>query len=225
MIHAFNERGCDALAPKWSGGAPRRIDEQARDWICVIARCDPRFLGQPFSCWSLTKLRDYLIAAALRGHELGYVLAVACSHRVPTGLGIQRADQIAADLPTRAWQQIFAGQGAKGHRYYDRAFVTLPLAADQHDGHHWLLIRRNRTTGELAFYRCWSPQPVPLHQLIAIAGRRWSIEGSFQATKTGLGLDQHQHRRWRAWHRWTTLVIAHTHSSPPQRQAPPTRTA
>ena len=29
-----------------------------------------------------------------------------------------------------------------------------------------------------------------------------------QATKTGLGLDQHQHRRWRAWHRWTTLVIA-----------------
>lgn len=29
-----------------------------------------------------------------------------------------------------------------------------------------------------------------------------------QATKTGLGLDQHQHRRWKAWHRWTTLVIA-----------------
>jgi hypothetical protein len=30
--------------------APRRIDEQTRDWICVIARCDPRFLGRPFSC-------------------------------------------------------------------------------------------------------------------------------------------------------------------------------
>ncbi|SCL16253.1 helix-turn-helix domain-containing protein [Micromonospora inyonensis] len=40
-IHAFNERGFDALEPKWSGGAPRRIDEQTRDWICVIARCDP----------------------------------------------------------------------------------------------------------------------------------------------------------------------------------------
>lgn len=26
-------------------------------------RCDPRFLGQPLSCWSLPKLRDYLIAA------------------------------------------------------------------------------------------------------------------------------------------------------------------
>src|SRR5690606_2358129 len=35
--------------------------EATRAWICVIARCDPRFLGQPFSVWSLTKLRDYLI--------------------------------------------------------------------------------------------------------------------------------------------------------------------
>ncbi|MGC4851794.1 IS701 family transposase [Micromonospora sp. DT15] len=151
---------------------------------------------------------DPHLAAALRDHRLGYVLAVACSHRVPTGLGIQRADQIATGLPTRAWQRISAGQGAKGHRYYDWAFVTLPLAADKHHGHHWLLVRRNRTTGELAFYRCWSPHLVPLHHLVAVAGRRWSIEESFQATKTGLGLDQHQHRRWRAWHRWTTLVIA-----------------
>ncbi|WP_443677192.1 hypothetical protein [Micromonospora phytophila] len=28
-----------------------------------------------------------------------------------------------------------------------------------------------------------------------------------QAAKTGLGLDQHQHRRWTSWHRWTTLAI------------------
>ncbi|WBC03739.1 IS630 family transposase [Micromonospora sp. WMMA1976] len=70
VIHAFNERGFDALDPKWNGGAPRRIDEQTRDWICVIARCDPRFLGRPFSCWSLAKLRDYLIDA-------GYVATIS----------------------------------------------------------------------------------------------------------------------------------------------------
>ena len=62
VIHAFNERGFDALDPKWNGGAPKKTDDQTRSWICVIARCDPRFLGQPFSCWSLSKLRDYLIA-------------------------------------------------------------------------------------------------------------------------------------------------------------------
>lgn len=151
---------------------------------------------------------DPHLAAALRRHGLGYVLAVACSHRVPTGLGIQRADQIAAGLPKQAWQRVSAGAGAKGLRYYDWAFIALPHAADQHNGHHWLLIRRNRTTGELAFYHCWSAEPVPLHHLVTVAGRRWSIEESFQAAKTGLGLDQHQHRRWKAWHRWTTLVIA-----------------
>lgn len=164
---------------------------------------------------------DPLLPAALRGHELGYVLAVACSHRVPTGLDAQRADQIAAGLPKRAWQRISAGQGAKGHRYYDWAFVTLPLAVDEHDGHHWLLIRRNRSTGELAFYRCWSPQPVPLHHLVAVAGRRWGIEESFQATKTGLGLDQYQHHCWRAWHRHGDPVggqLAHERVEPFSRQ-------
>ncbi|MDQ0364689.1 SRSO17 transposase [Catenuloplanes indicus] len=151
---------------------------------------------------------DPNLATALRGLRIGYVLAVACSHRVPTGLGTYRTDQIATGLPRHAWQRISGGSGAKGQRYYDWAFITLPLAADQHAGHHWLLIRRNRTTGELAFYRCWSPERVALRQLVTVAGRRWSIEESFQATKTGLGLDQHQHRRWKAWHRWTTLVIA-----------------
>jgi hypothetical protein len=44
----------------------------------------------------------------------------------------------------------------------------------------------------------------------AIRRGRTALEhrGVFQAAKTGLGLDQHQHRRWKAWHRWTTLVIA-----------------
>nr|WP_067708612.1 IS701 family transposase [Actinoplanes awajinensis] len=151
---------------------------------------------------------DPQLAAALRRHQLGYVLAVACSHRVPTGLGVRRADHITAGLPKQAWQRISAGNGAKGYRYYDWAFITLPKAADLYEGRHWLLIRRNRSTGELAFYRCWSPEQVPLHHLVTVAGYRWSIEESFQATKTSLGLDQHQHRRWTAWHRWTALVIA-----------------
>ncbi|WP_368856914.1 helix-turn-helix domain-containing protein [Micromonospora echinofusca] len=61
--------GIRRTGPEWSGGAPRRIDEQTRDWICVIAPCDPRFLGEP-SCWSLAKLRDHLIDA-------GYVVTIS----------------------------------------------------------------------------------------------------------------------------------------------------
>jgi transposase len=61
VIHAFNTEGFGALNPKWNGGAPRTIDEPTRARICAIAGCDPRILRQPFSTWSLTKLRDYLI--------------------------------------------------------------------------------------------------------------------------------------------------------------------
>ena len=75
---------------------------------------------------------------------------------------------------------------------------------------HHLLIRRNDTTGELAYLRCYSPRPVPLRTLVAVAGQRWRIEESFQAAKGLVGLDQHQVRRWTSWHRWTTLaMLAH----------------
>ncbi|GAB2921188.1 hypothetical protein GCM10027280_05260 [Micromonospora polyrhachis] len=115
-----------------------------------------------------------------------------------TGIGV---DTLAADLPATAWQRVSAGRGAKGYRYYDWSFTALPHATDTHGGHHWLLTRRNRRTGELAFYRCWTPETVPLRTLVAVAGRRWKIEESFQAAKTGLGLDQHQHLRWTSLHR------------------------
>jgi transposase len=41
VIHAFNERGFDALDPKWSGGPRKKIGEQIREWICLIARTSP----------------------------------------------------------------------------------------------------------------------------------------------------------------------------------------
>ncbi len=66
VIHAFNERGFDALDPKWSGGRPRRIGDQIREWICLIARTSPAECGLTgFSTWSLAKLRDYLLAEGI----------------------------------------------------------------------------------------------------------------------------------------------------------------
>lgn len=76
--------------------------------------------------------------------------------------------------------------------------------------HHRLLLRRNRRTGELAFYRTYSPGTVALATLVKVAGRRWSVEETFQAGKGLAGLDEHQVRRWTSWHRWVTLaMLAH----------------
>jgi SRSO17 transposase len=149
---------------------------------------------------------DPRLRRELENHATGYVLAVACSHHVRTAAGPQRADAIAAALPRRAWQRLSAGQGSKGPRYYDWAWITIDPGATP-AGQRSLLIRRNNTTGELAFYRCYAAAPVPLATLVRVAGRRWTVEESFQAGKGLAGLDQHQVRRWNSWHRWTTLAM------------------
>jgi len=99
-----------------------------------------------------------------------------------------RADELAARLPRRAWQQLSAGNGAKGRRHYDWVWVTISHPGP---GYWYLLIRWNRHTGELAFYRCYAPDPVPLPTLVSVAGLRWIIEENFQASKGITGLDEH----------------------------------
>jgi SRSO17 transposase len=143
----------------------------------------------------------------LQGRDVGYVLAVAKSHRVDLPIGRLRADQAAARLHRRCWNRLSAGKGAKGERDYDWALLRITPPADESAGHHWLLVRRRIADGELAFYRCWSPRPVTLATLVRVAGIRWSIEECFQAAKGEVGLDQHQVRRWRSWYRYTTLVM------------------
>jgi SRSO17 transposase len=151
---------------------------------------------------------DPRLRAELEARQIGYVLAVACDHRVRVGGDTQRADALLRQIPARAWQQVSCGTGAKGHRLYDWAFIRLDHGEQR--AQHWLLVRRNQRTGELAFYRCFTPRPVPLAVLVQVAGRRWTVEERFQTGKGLCGLDQHQVRRWRSWYRWTTLsMLAH----------------
>jgi hypothetical protein len=75
------------------------------------------------------------------------------------------------------------------------------------EGLHWLLIRRSRRTGELAWYRCWSPRHAPLATFVRVAGLRRTTQENFQAGKGLAGLDEHQVRTWTAWHRWVTLAM------------------
>src|SRR5437763_16934258 len=70
-----------------------------------------------------------------------------------------------------------------------------------------LLVRRHRYTGTLSYYRCWTPGPVPLSKLIAIAVARRRIEEDHQLTKQATGLDAGQVSRWKSWHRWTVICL------------------
>jgi SRSO17 transposase len=152
--------------------------------------------------------QDPALRAGLARRGLGYVLAVAKSHPVTTAAGVVPAIALARRVPGRAWQRLSAGPGAKGPRWYDWALIEAadPAVTDG-DGPHWLLIRRRISDGEYAFYRAHAPGPVPLAQLVTVAGSRWKIEDGFAGGKDLAGLDEHQVRSWTSWHRWTILAL------------------
>jgi SRSO17 transposase len=152
--------------------------------------------------------QDPALRAELARRRLGYVLAIPQRHLITTGIGPRKAIELAKRLPGRAWQRLSAGPGAKGPRWYDWALIEAADPAVTKDGGpHWLLIRRSISDGEYAFYRAHAPTPVPLAQLVKVAGSRWKIEDGFAASKELAALDEHQVRTWTSWHRWTILAL------------------
>lgn len=95
-------------------------------------------------------------------------------------VGKFRTDALARKAPKRAWQKLSSWRGAKGQRFCDWVVVDL---AEPAPGRHQLLVRRNRSTGELAHYRCHSATPASLATLVKVAGSRWRVEETFQSGK------------------------------------------
>jgi len=152
--------------------------------------------------------QDPVLRAELARRGLGYVLAIPRRHLVMTGIGAHTATELTRLLPARAWQRMSAGPGAKGPRWYDWALIeAADPAVTTGGGPHWLLIRRSIADGEYAFYRAHAPGPVPLAQLVKVAGARWKVEDGFAGGKELAALDEHQVRSWTSWQRWTILAL------------------
>jgi len=177
----------------------RKMIERARDagipfsWVTA----DEAYGGNP-------KLRKWL-----EEQGIPYVMAVSCDAVIPTAAGKKRADELAALVPDQGWQRLSCADGSKGPRLYDWALIGAK-SADHH-----LLVRRPLVPNEkgdleLAFFRCWSPRPVTLSELAAVAGARWGVEDCFAEAKNEAGLDHYQVRKYRAWYRHVTLsMLAH----------------
>ena len=164
----------------------------------------------------------------LEEEGISYVMAVACSEPVTVPAGRFRADELAALAPASGWQRLSCADGSKGPRLYDWALIGTASPGRQ------LLARRSLAPGEkgeleLAFFRCWSPRPVTLAELVAVAGARWAVEDCFAEAKNETGLDHYQVRRYRAWYRHITLsMLAHAFlavAARPARPAPAERGA
>jgi SRSO17 transposase len=142
------------------------------------------------------------LRAYLEDQDINYVMAISCDQRFSTPTGRIRADELAALAPQRGWQRLSAGAGSKGQRLYDW------LLLDPGTHTHQLLVRRSISTPtELAYYTLHTNTPVPLAELVRIAGSRWAVEETFQFTKNETGLDHYQVRKYHAWYRHITLSM------------------
>jgi SRSO17 transposase len=158
------------------------------------------------------------IETMLRKAGKGYVLGVAANH-VFRSWGKKQliggtAAKIAQSLPKSAWRRLSSGEGTKGPRLHDWAYLELAdLDVAQYNSTltgEWtrgLLIRRNIADGAMAFFSTWCPKGTPAKKLIAVEGRRWAIEDSFESAKNELGLDHNESRSWHGWHRHVSLVM------------------
>ena len=158
------------------------------------------------------------LETALRRAGKGYVLGVTSQH-VVVSWGKERlvagtAGGVVQDLSPSDWTRLSAGEGTKGARLHDWAYLELAdLDAADYDAARsgvWtrgLLIRRNIADGDLAFFSTWCPAGTPVQTLVRVEGHRWAIEDSFEAAKNELGLDHNETRSWHGWHRHVSLVM------------------
>jgi SRSO17 transposase len=158
------------------------------------------------------------IETMLRKAGKGYVLGVPSTH-VFHSWGKKQliggtAAEIAQNLPKSAWRRLSSGEGTKGLRLHDWAYLEL---ADLDAGEYndsltgkWtrgMLVRRHITNGDLAFFSAWCPKGTPIDKLVSVEGHRWAIEDSFETAKNEFGLDHNETRSWHGWHRHVSLVM------------------
>jgi SRSO17 transposase len=143
----------------------------------------------------------------IEAHGRGYVLAVTSAQR----LGLKPVEDWLEDVPAKGWTRLSAGDGAKGPRLYDWAYLSYGIPPTG-----WksgLLIRRKKgRPHQFTYYLTWAPVDTSLATLVRVAGQRWTIESCFEEAKGETGLDQYEVRSWTGWHRHITLsMLAHAY--------------
>jgi SRSO17 transposase len=228
-----SDKGCAFIdrqlyLPKdWTSKPERRAAAQVPDAIHFVTKPEiaaemiGRALaaGVPFDWVAADTIYGVgAIEMQLRRAGKGYVLGAHATDQFSSWIDkpavAGTAEQIAKALSPAGWTRLSAGDGTKGARLYDWAYVELAdLEAEEYNKDltglwtRGLLIRRTITDGDLAFFSTWCPAGTPMETLVRVEGQRWAIEDAFETAKTELGLTHNETRSWQGWHRHVSLVM------------------
>ena len=183
---------------------------------------------------------DYSWRTALRTRGVGYCVAVEPKAKAWTCAPVgspppaasrpaprdplptpKRLDQIARELPTRAWRQITWREGTRGTMQGRFARVAVwashGYTQRQHGGERareWLFVEwpkdKDAPTDYWLAHLGGGTRTPTLKALVGLARERWRVEQDYRELKDELGLDHFEGRSWQGWHHHVALTcLAH----------------
>jgi SRSO17 transposase len=182
--HALIDRAL-YLPERWAGDAARRAQAGVPEAVAFVTK--PKLglamlqrvlmAGVPFAWVTGDSVygSDHRLRRLIERHGRGYVLAVTSAQR----LGLKPVADWLEDVPARGWQRLSAGDGAKGPRLYDWAYLPYRSLVAQGWKTGLLIRRKIGQPAELAFYLTLAPAAASLAELVRVAGMRWTIEACF----------------------------------------------
>ena len=121
-------------------------------------------------------------------------------------------DELARNINDYFWYRRKVSEGTKGPIVYEftRRQVIL-AAAGLPRKTVWLLIRRTLDDDpQFSFFISNASASTRLKTLVWLSGLRWAIEQCFEETKSELGMDHYEVRKFTGWqHHMLTCMLAH----------------
>jgi SRSO17 transposase len=150
---------------------------------------------------------DRRLRAWLEAQPLAYVLAVSGKVHLRLDGQPRQVNTLVAALPEEGWSRLCAGDETQVSRWHDWRWMPLAAPSDP-QWRHWLVVRRCISDSqEVATYVVFAPHETPLAEVVRVVGSRWTKEGSVEAAKREVGLDDYEVRSWTGWYRHITLAM------------------
>lgn len=156
-------------------------------------------------CWvkePLTEEKTYMYKGQVRSKKI-----LKYKEKGPV-----RVDELASKINPYFWYRRTVSEGAKGPVVYEFTKRQVTLSKDGlPDKTVWLIIRRTiEDTPVYSYYISNAPISTRLKTFVWLSGMRWAIEQCFEETKTEIGMDHYEVRKYPAWnHHIMACMLAH----------------
>ena len=121
-------------------------------------------------------------------------------------------EEIALNTNDYFWYRRQVSEGTKGPIVYEFTRRRVILSAEGLPKKTvWLMIRRTLTDApEYSYFISNAAESTRFKTLVWLSGLRWAIEQCFEETKTELGMDHYEVRKFPGWHHHIlTCMLAH----------------